>query len=223
MTQLPEPLRVGDVAYLRIVSVKDAGAFLAWGQPKDLLLPWSEVKFEQKRRIVEGRKIMVCVFEAEDGRVAASARLDDFLRDEAEGYRAGDKVTVVVDEPTDLGLRVIVDNRFWGLVHASDLFGTLPRGHRQEGYVKTPRADGKLDIALSAPGYAKVESAAEKVLAVLARKGGSMKVGDKTPPEEIYALFGISKKVFKQTLGALYKSRRITLDDAGVHLAGGSD
>jgi len=214
-----EPVKIGDVAYLRIVSVKDAGAFLAWGQPKDLLLPWSEVKFEQKRRIAEGRRIMVCVFEAEDGRVAASARLDDFLRDEAEGYRAGDKVTVLVDEPTDLGLRVIVDHRYYGLVHKSDLFGSLPRGHRQDGWVKALRADGKLDIALSAPGYAKVESAAEKVLAVLARKGGHLKVGDRTPPEEIYALFGISKKVFKQTLGALYKGRKITMDDAGIHLA----
>jgi predicted RNA-binding protein (virulence factor B family) len=214
-----EPIQVGDVAYLKIVTVNDAGAFLAWGRPKDLLLPWSEVKFEQKRRIAEGRKIMVCVFEADDGRVAASARLDDFLRDEAPDYRAGDKVTVVVDEPTDLGLRVVVDNRYWGLVHASDLFGSLPRGHRQDGWVKAPRPDGKLDIALAAPGYAKVESASEKVLAVLKSKGGAMKVGDKTPPEEIYALFGMSKKVFKQTLGALYRERRITLDDGGIRLA----
>ncbi|BDU71318.1 CvfB family protein [Mesoterricola silvestris] len=214
-----EPVQVGDVAYLRIVAVKDAGAFLAWGRPRDLLLPWSEVKFEQKRRIAEGRRIMVCVFEAEDGRVAASARLDDFLRDEAPAYRAGDKVTVLVDEPTDLGLRVIVDHRYWGLVHKADLFGSLPRGHRQDGWVKTPRADGKLDIALSAPGYAKVESAAEKVLAVLARGGGHLKVGDRTAPEEIYALFGMSKKVFKLTLGALYKARKITMDEAGIHLS----
>jgi predicted RNA-binding protein (virulence factor B family) len=213
-----QPIEVGDVAYLKIVSVKEAGAFLAWGKPKDLLLPWSEVKFEQKRRIAEGRKILVCVFEAEDGRVAASARLDDFLRDEAEGYRQGDKVTILVDEPTDLGLRVVVDNRYWGLVHKSDLFGTLPRGHRQDGYVKAPRADGKLDIALAAPGYAKVESAAEKVLAVLAKRGGTLPVGDKTPPEEIYALFGISKKAFKQTLGALYRERKIVLEEGGIRL-----
>ncbi len=216
-----EPVKTGDVAYLRIVSVKDAGAFLDWGRPKDLLLPWSEVKFEQKRRIVEGRRIMVCVFEAEDGRVAASARLDDFLRDEAGGYRAGDKVAILVDEPTDLGLRVIVDNRYYGLVHASDLFGSLPRGHRQDGWVKTLRADGKLDIALAAPGYAKVESAADRILAALARAGGHLAVGDRTPPETIHTLFGISKKAFKQALGALYKGRKITLDDAGIHLAEG--
>ena len=211
--------QVGEVAYLKIVSVNDAGAFLDWGLPKDLLLPWREVKREQKRLVVPGRKLLVCVFEAEDGRIAASARLDDFLSDEAEDLREGDKVDVLTADPTDLGLRVIVNHRYWGLVHNNELFGTVPRGRRQEGYVKPLRPDGKLNISLQAPGYAKVDAVAQGVLQVLSRRGGHLAVGDKTPPEEIYALFGISKKVFKQTLGALYRDRRITMDEAGIHLA----
>jgi uncharacterized protein len=215
----PTPaVQVGDVAFLKIVTVNDAGAFLACGGTKDLLLPWSEVTYGQKRRIVPGRKVMVCVFEADDGRVAASTRLDDFLSDEAEGLQEGEKVTVLVAEPTDLGLKVVVNNRFWGLVHANEVFGTLHRGHAQDGYVKALRPDRKLNIALSAPGYKKVDAAAEGILKVLARHGGTLAVGDKTPPEEIYALFGISKKAFKLTLGALYRERRITMDDQGIHL-----
>ena len=210
--------QVGEVAYLKIVAVNDAGAFLAWGLPKDLLLPWAELKFEQKKMAVVGRRILVCVFQAEDGRIAASARLDDFLKDAAEGYREGDQVHLRVAEPTDLGLRVIVDHRYWGLVHKNEVFGVLPRGHRQTGYVKALRADRKLNIALSAPGHAKVDAAAETILKVLQRKGGSLAVGDKTAPEEIYRLFGMSKRAFKQTIGTLYRNRSIVMDEAGIHL-----
>jgi predicted RNA-binding protein (virulence factor B family) len=209
--------QVGEVGYLKIVSVNDAGAFLNWGLTKDLLMPWSEVKREQKRLIVEGRKILACVFLADDGRVAASSRLDDFLSDEADGFKQGDKVTVLIAETTDLGLRVIVNHRYWGLVHKNEVFGTRQRGQRLDGYVKAIRPDRKLNITLSPPGYAKVDAVAQGILKVLARRGGSMAVNDKTPPEEIYALFGISKKVFKLTIGALYKSRRIRVDEAGIH------
>jgi predicted RNA-binding protein (virulence factor B family) len=211
--------QVREAAYLKIVTVNDAGAFLNWGLPKDLLLPWGEVKREQKRLIVAGRNILVCVFQAEDGRIAASARLDDFLEDEADGFKEGDRVSLLIADRTDLGLRVIVNHRYWGLVHNNEVFGTVPRGRRQDGYVKALRPDRKLNIALSAPGYAKVDAVAAKILKVLARHGGSMAVSDKTPPEEIYALFGVSKKVFKQTIGALYKNRTILMDEAGIHRA----
>jgi hypothetical protein len=210
--------QVREAACLKIVSVSDLGAFLDWGLPKDLLLPWSEVKWEQKRLVTVGRKILVCVFQAEDGRIAASARLDDFLEDEADGFQEGDRVSVLIADRTDLGLRVIVNHRYWGLVHSNEVFGTVPRGRRQDGYVKALRPDRRLNIALSEPGYAKVGTAAEGLLQVLKTHGGAMAVSDKTPPEQIYALFGISKKVFKQTLGALYRDRRIAMDAAGIRL-----
>jgi len=211
--------QVGEVAYLKIVAVNDAGAFLAWGLPKDLLLPWAELKFEQKKMAVEGRRILVCVFQAEDGRIAASARLDDFLKDSAEGYREGDPVHLRVAEPTDLGLRVIVDHRYWGLVHKSDLFRTLARGQQVTGYVKALRGDGKLNLALAPPGYAKVDAVAGAILAELKRSGGFLAVTDKTAPERIYALFGVSKKAYKSSLGALYKNRKIVLEPDGIRLA----
>jgi predicted RNA-binding protein (virulence factor B family) len=214
--------QVREAAYLKIVSVGDAGAFLAWGLPKDLLLPWNEVKREQKRLVVAGRNILVCVFQAEDGRIAASAKLDDFLVDEADEFKEGDRVSVLIADRTDLGLRVIVNHKYWGLVHSNEVFGTVPRGRRQDGYVKALRPDRKLNIALSAPGYAKVDGAAQGILKVLRRHGGSMAVSDKTAPEEIYALFGVSKKVFKQTIGALYKNRSILINEAGIHLQPGN-
>ena len=212
--------QVRETACLKIVSVNDAGAFLHWGLPKDLLLPWNEVKREQKRLVVEGRKLVVCVFLAEDGRIAASSRLDDFILEEADGFTEGEQVQVLVADRTDLGLRVIVNHRFWGLVHQNEIFGTLHRGQRLTGYVKALRPDRKLNIALSPPGYAKIGAVAQGLLQVLERKGGFLPVSDKTPPEEIYALFGVSKKVFKQTLGALYKGGQITIGPDGIRLHG---
>lgn len=208
--------QVREVGYLKIVSVKDAGAFLNWGLPKDLLLPWAEVKREQRKLIVEGRRILVCVFRAEDGRVAASARLDDFIQDEATGFKEGDRVQVILADRTEIGQRVIVNHSYWGMVHNNEIFGTLHRGQSLDGYVKALRLDGKLNITLSAPGYQKIDTVAQGMLKVLQRSGGFLAVSDKTPPEEIHKLFGISKKVFKQTLGALYRERRISLEGAGI-------
>ena len=210
--------QVGEVAYLKIVQVNDAGAFLHWGLPKDLLLPWNEVKREQKKLIVDGRKVVVAVFLAEDGRIAASSRLDDFLQEEADGFREGEQVQVMVADRTDIGLRVIVNHRYYGLVHNNEIFGTLHRGQKLDGYVKALRPDRKLNITLSAPGYAKIDTVSERMFAALERRGGFLAVSDKTPPEEIYTLFGVSKKVFKQTLGALYKSGKITIEATGIRL-----
>ena len=217
--QLPLAQR-GEVAHLKVVAVNKAGAFLAWGLTKDLLLPWKEVKHEQRQRIKVGQKVMVVLFTDDQGRMAASSRLDDFLRDEAEGFHEGDKVTLMISDFTELGARVVVNHRYWGMVHNNDIFSELTRGEVREGYIKALREDQKLNIALSAPGYAKIDAVAQGLLDVLKRRGGFLPVSDKSQPEEIYELFGISKKVFKQTLGALYKTRRILLEADGIRLAG---
>ena len=209
----------GDVAHLKIAAVNRAGAFLVWGLPKDLFLPWKEVKFEQKQQIREGQRVLVILFIDENGRMNASTRLEEFLSDEADGFREGDKVHLVIGDPTDLGVRVIVNHRYWGMVHQNEIFGALAKGETRAGYVKALRDDRKLNISLSAPGYAKIDVVAQAVLDVLKRQGGYLPFTDKSKPDEIYARFGISKKVFKQTLGALYKARRILIEAEGFRFA----
>ncbi len=208
----------GEVAFLKVVSVNPAGAYLDWGLPKDLFMPWKEVRHEQRRLVKPGNWVLVFLFSDEAGHLAASTRLSDFLVDEAEGFREGDKVSLVIGDRTDLGVRVIVNHRYWGMVHDSDLFGQVRRGETREGYVKAPRADLKLSLSLSAPGYAKVDAVAQGLLDTLKRHGGFLAVTDQSAPEQIYALFGISKKVFKQTLGALYKQQRIRLEADGIRM-----
>ena len=210
----------GEVAHLDIVAVTKEGAFLAWGLPQDLFLPWQEVKSEQRHLVKEGRAMLVFLFTDEEGQVTASARLEAFLDDEAHGFQEGDKVSVVVGDRTDLGVRVVVNHRYWGMVHNNDLFGELRRGERRDGYIKALRPDHKLNVSLASPGYAKVDAIAQTILDVLKRRGGFLPLTDKSRPEAIYALFGISKKVFKQALGSLYRTRQIVMAADGIRMAG---
>lgn len=209
---------VGQVAWLRIVAENDAGFFLHWGLPKDLLLPRNEIPRDLQHAMVPGKSVLVMVFQDRSGRLAASARLDDFIKREADGFKEGDQVDVIVADRTELGVRVVVNDGYWGLVHNNEIFGVLRMGDRRPGWVKTLRSDHRLNIGLTAPGPAKIDSAAQGILDRIRANGGFMAVTDKSPPEAIYKLFGVSKKVFKQAIGSLYKHRLIVIEDAGLRL-----
>lgn len=210
--------QVGEVAWLKIVAENDAGIFLDWGLPKDLMLPWNEVPLEQKRHLEPGRYIMVMVFQDSSGRIAASARLDDFLAREGGDFNEGDQVSLLISDRTDHGLRVVVNHRYWGLVHNNEIFGTVRKGEHRDGWIKTLRSDRRLNLALTPPGHGKIDAVAQGILDKIASNGGFMAVTDKSPPEAIYKLFGVSKKVFKQAIGSLYKNRLILIEEAGLRI-----
>lgn len=212
-------VQVSEVASLRVVAANDAGVFLDWGLPKDLLLPYNEIPREQKQGLEPGRHVLVMVFQDDTGRVAASARLDDFIAKEAGGFNEGDQVRIIIANRTELGWRAVVNNRYWGLVHNNEVFGTLKPGERREGWIKALRSDRRLNIALVPPGPRRIDPVAQKILDRLVAEGGFMAVGDKTPPEAIYTLFGVSKKVFKQAIGGLFKAQRIVIEPGGIRLA----
>ncbi|HET8790043.1 MAG TPA: S1-like domain-containing RNA-binding protein [Modicisalibacter sp.] len=211
----PRPLaRLGEVAYLKVVMVNDTGAFLDWGLPKDLLLPYGE----QRPRPAVGKRVLVMVTEDAQGRPLASMRLDKFIADEASGLSQGDKVALIVAEPTDLGVKAVVDNRFWGLIYHDDMPQPLRRGQRLDGYVRRLRDDGRLDLALVPPGAAKLDVVGEQILAALHRNQGYLTLSDKSPADEIKARLGVSKSAFKQAIGRLYKRRLIAIEQSGIRL-----
>lgn len=213
-TQIPKA-QADEVAWLKIVSLSHAGAFLDWGLPKDLLLPFSE----QKGKMVEGRNVLVRLFLDEHNRIAASMLLDDFIRDEAFYYKDGQAVTLIVAEETELGFKAVVDHKYWGVLYKNEIFQPLQRGQVLSGFIKKVRPDRKLDLILSQEKYGqKVDGTAEKILAVLEKHGGYIGLTDKSPPEMIYDTFAVSKKVFKQAIGGLYKQRRIAIEDKGIRL-----
>ena len=213
-TQSPLAM-VGDFARLKVVAETPVGAFLDWGLPKDLLVPFREQNTPMKR----GRSYIVRVYlDERSQRVVASAKLDRFLSDTATDLHVGQEVELFVCTRTVLGRKVIINRAHWGLLHSSDIFQPLHSGQRLTGFVKTVRADGKIDVCLHKPGYAKVQDISTIILDALERHGGQIPVTDQSTPECIRQWFGVSKKTYKKALGALYKRRVVTLTDTQVSL-----
>jgi predicted RNA-binding protein (virulence factor B family) len=206
--------QVDDIAWLKVVSLNYVGAFLDWGLPKDLLVPFSE----QHHEMEVGKSYLVKVFLDDLNRIAATTKIDRFISDESTDFEIGQKVSLIIADKTELGFKAIVNNTHWGLLYQNELFQPLRKGQKLDGYIKKIRDDQKIDLSLHHPGYGKVVSLTDNILIKLKENDGVLMLSDKSPPEAIYAAFGVSKKVFKQAIGALYKKKLITLDKNGIKL-----
>ena len=214
-TKIPLAL-LDDIAWLKVVSLNYTGAFLDWGLPKDLLVPFSE----QHHEMEVGRSYLVKVFLDDKNRLAATTKIDRYIEDTAEDLVVGQKVAVIIADKTDLGVKAIINNQYWGMLYHNELYQPVRKGQKLDAYVKQIREeDGKIDLVLQEPGYGKVLTLTDKILQKLHQNDGVLMLSDKSPPEAIYATFGVSKKVYKQAIGSLYKQKLITIDDkAGIRL-----
>lgn len=206
---------IGQFALMTVKQITDFGAFLDWGIMKDLLVPFSE----QRGDLKEGDKVFVYVYE--DGvthRVCASARWEKFTNSDVTSLNAKDKVSLTVASKTELGYKVVINGEFKGLIFSSDVFKPLHIGDKTEGYIEKVREDGKVDVRLKQNGYGAISAEAEKILDKLKSEGGFIPVTDKSEPELIYSLFGISKKTYKKAVGDLYKRRMIAILYNGIKL-----
>lgn len=212
-----QPLaRVGDFAYLRVAWVNEYGAFLHWGLMKDLFVPFRE----QKMRMEKDRSYIVYVYiDPESRRIVGSAKVEKWLEEaRKKDYYRGRAVDLLVQQKTDLGFKVIVDNAHSGLLYDNQLYSELHTGDRLQGVVVNVRPDGKLDVSAQSIGKSRFRDFAEVLVEELEQAGGQLPFTDKSTSEEIVARFGVSKKTFKQAVGTLYKARRIVLTDEGICL-----
>ncbi len=206
---------VGECALLKVASVTPVGAFLDWGLKKDLLVPFSE----QKEKMEEGRSYIVCVhLEQHSHRIVASARLDRFINKEKSTFLEGQMVELLICSQTAIGYKAIIDNVRWGILYKNEVFQPLRKGQRIPGFIKKVRDDGKIDLSLQLSGYAQIEAEAEKIIGILRASGGFIPVTDKSPCDDIYRVFRMSKKTFKKAIGSLYKKRRIAIQEPGIQL-----
>lgn len=206
---------VGEFAVLKVVANSKFGAFLDWGLPKDLLVPFRE----QKGEMVEGRSYLVHVFlDLQTNRIAASVKLEKFLDNTPPEYEMGDEVDLIIVDETDLGYKAIVNMEHWGILYKNQTYRLLKSGQKIKGYINKVRYDEKIDLLLEKPGYEKVDAISQKILDELKENRGFMAVSDKTSPEMIKAMFGISKKNFKKAIGSLYKRRLISFESDGIKL-----
>lgn len=202
------------VAWLKVVSIGKAGAFLDWGLAKDLLVPFSEQDYE----LEENRYCLVHVYLDDNNRIAASTYLNQFLSDEARYLNEGDKVSLIISHKTDLGYKAVVNQGFWGVLYHNEVFQTLREGQKLTGYIKKIREDKKIDLSLNKFGHQHVLPVTEQIIQRLEANDGELPLSDKSSPEAINAAFGVSKKVFKQAIGSLYKERKITLTKTSMSL-----
>lgn len=214
-TTMMPAAQVGDFAYLKVVSVTSMGAFLDWGLLKDLLVPFREQKVPMK----EGRSYIVKIYlDQRTDRIVASSRLNDYLDRDPVDFQELQEVNLLICDQSDLGYKAIINGAHWGLIYADEVFRPLKTGQRIKGFVRKIRDDNKINLCLQKPGYGKVKDIAGTILEILEEKGGFIAVTDKSSPETIYQLFGISKKTYKKAIGAIYKKRLITIEPDGIRL-----
>jgi len=207
-------INLGECALLSVCAIEEMGAFLDQGSEKDLFLPFSE----QTRDLKVGDQVLICVYSDKLGRPTASMRIEKRLLSPPLQFQENEGVDLIIYTQTDLGYKAIINKKFLGMLYQNEVFQPLAFGQKLPGFIKRIRPDGKIDLALQLSGYRGIDQFAETILNRLRKDGGFLPVTDKSPPELISELFGMSKKKYKMTIGTLLKENQISLDEKGIHL-----
>ncbi|WP_333606760.1 CvfB family protein [Arsukibacterium sp.] len=207
-------IMVGQVDMLPVVASTKVGAFLNWGLKKDLLVPFSEQLIPLK----EGQRYLVYCYVDLSNRIVASTKLDRHLHKTPAQYSPGDKVDIIISEATDLGYKAVINHQHWGVLYSNEVFKPLKRGEQMIAYVVKVRDDGKIDLRLNSATYKQAQELTKRILDKLKQNNGKLALTDKSSPELIYDMFGVSKKAYKQAIGTLYKDKKIVILDAGIML-----
>jgi len=213
-TQKPKA-QVGEFAYLKVVANTEVGSFLDLGLEKDVLVPFAE----QHRPMEVGHSYLVYLYLGEfDNRIIASSKIDKFLDDEKpHDFKSQQAVDLIIANSTDLGYKAIINHSHWGVLYKNEVHQRLSFGQYKKGFIKYIRPDGKIDLSLQG-GQVTRDKYAKIILNYLNKQEGFAPVHDKSDPQLISDLFGMSKGAFKKAIGGLYKQRIISIEKDGIHL-----
>jgi len=207
-TTLKPKAKVGEFAALEVKQTNNYGAFLDWGLEKDLFVPFNN----QRDAMQPGRKYVVYVYLDENSdRLVGTAKYEKYLKKEVDELTEGQEVDLLVAGFTDLGIKVIINNQYQGILYNNEVFRQLTIGEKTRGYIKKIREDQKIDVSLQKIGFAEVTDASEVVLRKLRDNGGRINLSDNSTPDDIYAALGMSKKTFKKAIGTLYRAQKIII------------
>lgn len=206
---------VEQCAYLKVVDVNQVGAFMDWGLPKDLFVPFSE----QQQPMKPGRSYVVFVYLSDvDGRISASSKLHKFLNEESHYFDINEEVNVLISGQTDLGYKAVINDTHLGLIYKNEVPRPLHTGQKLNAYIKTIREDNKIDLSLNPPSQLTRDALSRQILDHLHSQGGSSALTDKSSPDDIFEQFGVSKSSYKKALGKLYKDRLILIEKNEIKL-----
>jgi uncharacterized protein len=206
---------VGDIVKLKAVNVTPQGAFLDNGLMKDLFVPKSK---QQQGMLPNGEYLVKIYIDEQTGRLAATERIEQFLRNDTIQLNVLDEVDLTVYRRTDIGYVVIINNEHTGVLHHNEIYRDITVGDKFKGFIKKIYSDNKIDIAAGKPGFKRVEDEGEKIIRLLKENNGYLPYYDKSDPDDIYSFFSMSKKTFKMTIGNLYKQKLISLEKTGIRL-----
>ncbi len=219
ITTTDKPIaQTDEFAVMEVKEVTEFGAFLDWGiQAKDLLVPFRN----QREPMVVGKKYLIYVYLDEvTDRIVGMNKLNKILKLKDEYFELKQEVDIIVAGPTDLGYRVIINEEYWGLLYKNEVFQKLEIGERRKAYIKNIREDRRIDVILQKPGINAegIDEVSQKILDAIKSNDGFLPLTDKSPPEKVYELLGMSKKNFKRAVGSLYKNRLVVLEGKGIRM-----
>lgn len=214
-TTLEPKLKLGEFACLQVKAVGNFGAFLEWGLEKDLMVPFKE----QNKKLVEGQWCVAYLYlDPTTERLVGSCKVNKFLEKDNIDLEIGEEVALIAFESTDLGINVVINNRYKGLIYENEIFQKIYLGDKLQGYIKGIREGNLIDVSLQKQGYDNVEPSAERILEKLKANNGFLFLTDKSDPEDITEHLEMSKKTFKKAIGALYRQRLIRIEPNGIFL-----
>ncbi len=214
-TTLEPYAEIGDFAFLKVVDVTEMGAFLDLGVAKDVFISFKE----QSQKMEKGNSYVVYLYlDNITNRITGSSKWTKFVNPEFPPFVVGEAVNLLIAESTDLGFKAIINNSYLGLIYHNEIFEKLQTGDIKQGYIKKIREENKIDLALQLPGYKQIKNSTNIIIEKLHAHNGILNFGDKSTPEQIYDNFGVSKKVFKKMIGALYQERIIDISNNQIKL-----
>ena len=213
-TKLEPLIKIGEIKKLKVKEVTKIGAFLDWGLPKDLFLPFKEQIYDVK----SGDEILVAMYVDLSDRLCATMALYSRLS-LLPPYSRDDMVKGTVYQVHEqFGAYVAVDNKYSALVPKKELHKELKPGEEIYARVLEVKEDGKMDLSLRQKAYVQMDSDSEAILTKLNAAGGNLPYQDKSDAEEIKREFNMSKAAFKRAIGRLYKERIIVIEKDGIRL-----
>ena len=214
-TTLEPYILMDEFGLLRVNYVNNIGAFLDWGLEKDLFVPFRE----QARPMEKGKRYLVFAYiDEKTNRIVASSKTNQFLNNENVMLQVGDEVDLIISHITDVGINVIINDQYKGLLYKDQVYDDIRTGDRMVGYIKTIRPDNKIDVTLQKAGYQNIEPNAQKIVDELKASRGFLRLNDNSDPEDIKTVLKMSKKTFKKAIGLLYKDKQIELKEDGIYL-----
>ena len=214
-TTLEPYILMDEFGLLRVNYVNNIGAFLDWGLEKDLFVPFRE----QARPMEKGKRYLVFAYiDEKTNRIVASSKTNQFLNNENVMLQVGDEVDLIISHITDVGINVIINDQYKGLLYKDQVYDDIRTGDRMVGYIKTIRPDNKIDVTLQKAGYLNIEPNAQKIVDELKASRGFLRLNDNSDPEDIKTVLKMSKKTFKKAIGLLYKDKQIELKEDGIYL-----